>query len=103
MATNPWLVLRKEHRLSIRELERRSGIHRGRLSVIERGLAPTPDEARRILEAMPDLPERMETHCPQCGHSADHGDHAICPECIPNADGFVCGKAWHPGLNEIAR
>lgn len=54
MATNnPWLVLRKYHGLSIRELEYRSGINRGRLSVIERGLAPTPDEARRILEAMP--------------------------------------------------
>jgi transcriptional regulator with XRE-family HTH domain len=38
--------------LTIRELERRTGINRGRLSIIERGVPPTEDEARRIAEAL---------------------------------------------------
>lgn len=38
--------------LSIREVERRTGINRGRLSIIERGVAPTDDEDRRIREAI---------------------------------------------------
>jgi len=38
--------------LTIRELERRTGINRGRLSIIERGVTPTDDEAHRILEAL---------------------------------------------------
>lgn len=38
--------------LTIRELERRSGINRGRLSIIERGVSPTDDEARRIADAL---------------------------------------------------
>lgn len=43
-----WRALRLERGLSLRDLERQTGIHRGRLSVIERGLAPTPQEALRI-------------------------------------------------------
>lgn len=38
--------------LTIRELERRTGINRGRLSIIERGVPPSDDEARRIFEAL---------------------------------------------------
>ena len=38
--------------LSLREVARRSGINPGRLSVIERGVSPTDDEAARILAAL---------------------------------------------------
>jgi transcriptional regulator with XRE-family HTH domain len=38
--------------LSIREVERLTGINRGRLSIIERGVVPTDDEANRIREAI---------------------------------------------------
>jgi hypothetical protein len=31
--------------------------------------------------------------CPDCGHG-DHGQHAICVECVPDAEGFTCGKAF---------
>ena len=37
--------------LTIRELEARTGINRGRLSIIERGVTPTPDESKAILAA----------------------------------------------------
>jgi transcriptional regulator with XRE-family HTH domain len=38
--------------LSLREVERRTGINRGRLSIIERGVSPTDEESQRILEAL---------------------------------------------------
>ncbi len=38
--------------LTIRELERRTGINRGRLSIIERGVAPTAGESEKILAAL---------------------------------------------------
>lgn len=38
--------------LSIRQLEQRTGINRGRLSIIERGVPPTEDEAVVILAAL---------------------------------------------------
>ena len=38
--------------LSIRDVEARTGINRGRLSIIERGDPPTQDEAARILAAL---------------------------------------------------
>lgn len=38
--------------LSIRDLERRTGINRGRLSIIERGVTPTADESARIVAAL---------------------------------------------------
>lgn len=38
--------------MTIRELERRTGINRGRLSIIERGVSPTDNEARLIFEAL---------------------------------------------------
>jgi transcriptional regulator with XRE-family HTH domain len=44
--------LRRSAGFSIRELERRTGINRGRLSIIERGVVPTDDEAAAILAAL---------------------------------------------------
>lgn len=38
--------------LSLRELEKRTGINRGRLSIIERGVTPSNDEAAAILAAL---------------------------------------------------
>lgn len=54
METNaqPFRQLRRASGLSIRKLAERTGINRGRLSIIERGVLPTPDEARRIVEAL---------------------------------------------------
>lgn len=40
--------------LSIREMERRTALNRGRLSILERGVTPTDDEAARILAALRD-------------------------------------------------
>jgi len=37
---------------SLREVEILTGINRGRLSIIERGVTPTEDEALRILAAL---------------------------------------------------
>jgi transcriptional regulator with XRE-family HTH domain len=37
--------------LSLREVERRTGINRGRLSIIERGVPPTVEESQLILAA----------------------------------------------------
>jgi transcriptional regulator with XRE-family HTH domain len=48
----PLRQLRLAAGLTIRELERRTDINRGRLSVIERGVTPTDDEAARILAAL---------------------------------------------------
>lgn len=38
--------------LTLRELERRTGINRGRLSIIERGVTPTSAEALAIASAL---------------------------------------------------
>ena len=38
--------------LSLREVERRTGINRGRLSIIERGVPPTIEESVKILAAL---------------------------------------------------
>jgi transcriptional regulator with XRE-family HTH domain len=40
--------------LTIRQLEAATGINRGRLSVLERGVVPSEDEATRILRALAD-------------------------------------------------
>ena len=48
----PIRQLRLAAGLTIRELERRTGINRGRLSIIERGVTPTDDEAKAILAAL---------------------------------------------------
>jgi transcriptional regulator with XRE-family HTH domain len=44
--------MREAKGLSLREVARRSQINPGRLSIIERGVQPTPEETRRILEAL---------------------------------------------------
>jgi transcriptional regulator with XRE-family HTH domain len=44
--------LRTQKGVSIRELERRTGINRGRLSQLERGIPPTPDELERYVLAL---------------------------------------------------
>ena len=48
----PIRQLRLAAGLTIRELERRTLINRGRLSIIERGVVPTDEEARKILAAL---------------------------------------------------
>jgi hypothetical protein len=52
MRAGHWRQLRVDAGLSLRALETRTGINRGRLSMIERGLAPSPDEALAILYAL---------------------------------------------------
>ncbi len=44
--------MREAAGLSLRDLERRTGINRGRLSIIERGVVATQDETRKILAAL---------------------------------------------------
>jgi|GEM_PF-3184820 len=44
----PWLALRLTTGLSQREVERRIGWKRGHLSLIERGIVPTPEQARAL-------------------------------------------------------
>jgi len=48
----PWRKARVEAGVSLRGLEARTGINRGRLSMIERGLPPSPTEASKILAAL---------------------------------------------------
>ena len=43
---------RKARGLSIRDLERLTGINRGRLSIIECGVEPTADELARLRKAL---------------------------------------------------
>jgi transcriptional regulator with XRE-family HTH domain len=47
-----WRQMRTAKGISLRELEARTGINRGRLSVIERGLPASPGEAQKILLAL---------------------------------------------------
>lgn len=46
-----WRELREVAGLSIRELEALTGINRGELSHIERGIGPTPRQAWQLLAA----------------------------------------------------
>jgi transcriptional regulator with XRE-family HTH domain len=46
--TSPWYALRSTTGLSQREVERRLGWKRGHLSLIERGLPPTSDQAHAL-------------------------------------------------------
>lgn len=58
----PWKALREATGLSQREIARRTGINSGRLSVIERGLIPTEEEAatlRRVLVKAMNEPEAI--------------------------------------------
>ena len=56
MATGPETTALRKARLaaglSIRDLEARTGINRGRLSIIERGVPPSEAEARLIEAAL---------------------------------------------------
>lgn len=52
MATPNLRKLRQRAGLSIRDLEQATGINRGRLSIIERGVKPTPQELTAILAAI---------------------------------------------------
>ena len=45
-------ALRTSKGVSIKEMERRTGINRGRLSILERGVDPTPDELERYVAAL---------------------------------------------------
>lgn len=44
--------MREAAGLSLRDLEKLTGINRGRLSIIERGVVATPAETRAILDAL---------------------------------------------------
>ena len=58
----PWRSLRETTGLTLREVARRTGINSGRLAIIERGVAPTEDEARLIRECLiGPATERRET------------------------------------------
>lgn len=48
----PWRAMREAAGISLRELARRTDLNPGRLSIIERGIQPNPDEERRIREAL---------------------------------------------------
>ncbi len=48
----PLRQIRLASGLSLRGLEKRTGINRGRLSIIERGVTPTDEEAAAILAAL---------------------------------------------------
>lgn len=50
----PIRQLRIASGLSLNEVSRRSGINKGRLSIIERGVPPSDAEAKRILAALQD-------------------------------------------------
>jgi len=49
---HPVRQLRKATGMTIRELELRTGINRGRLSIIERGVEPTLAERLKIEQAL---------------------------------------------------
>ncbi len=51
-APTPLRQIRIAAGLSLREVARRTNINPGRLSIIERGVTPTDDEARRISLAL---------------------------------------------------
>lgn len=53
----PWREMRQGIGLTLREVSRRSGINSGRLSVIERGVVPTDEEATHLMRVMADAVE----------------------------------------------
>lgn len=57
----PLRQLRLAAGLSLNELARRAGINKGRLSIIERGVPPTDEEARRLLAALKADPSEPDT------------------------------------------
>jgi transcriptional regulator with XRE-family HTH domain len=52
---HPWLALRLSTGLSQREVERRLGWKRGHLSLIERGLPPSPAQAGALRRFYADM------------------------------------------------
>ena len=54
--STPLRQLRLAAGLTLREVSRRTEINPGRLSIIERGVSPTADEAARILAALRQMP-----------------------------------------------
>ena len=50
--------MREAAGLSLRDLERLTGINRGRLSDLERVMVPTDDETAKILEALRNAPRK---------------------------------------------
>lgn len=48
----PLRQMRHAAGISIKDLEAATGINRGRLSILERGVVPTDDEASKILRAL---------------------------------------------------
>jgi len=48
----PLRTWRRSKGVSIRELEKRTGINRGRLSQVERGIPATSDELAKIAKAL---------------------------------------------------
>jgi transcriptional regulator with XRE-family HTH domain len=55
-----WKALRELAGLPQSEIERRCGMSRGRLSVIERGLIPTPEEERTLRRVLVAAIEQSE-------------------------------------------
>ena len=53
--STPWKAMREATGLSQREIARRTGINSGRLSIIERGVTPTDDEAARLRRVLGEL------------------------------------------------
>jgi transcriptional regulator with XRE-family HTH domain len=51
-------LMREAAGLSIRDLSERTGINRGRLSIIERGVVASPEEVTLILAALTAANER---------------------------------------------
>jgi transcriptional regulator with XRE-family HTH domain len=53
--TPPWKAMREATGLSQREIARRTQINSGRLSIIERGVVPTDEEAARLRSVLGEL------------------------------------------------
>lgn len=61
--TTPLRQIRIASGLSLNEISRRTGINKGRLSIIERGVPPTLAESTSILAALqvtPVAPDKVE-------------------------------------------
>jgi transcriptional regulator with XRE-family HTH domain len=56
-------AIREAHNVSLREMQRRTGLDRGYLSRLERGLAGASDDTiHRYAEALDDVPITAITH-----------------------------------------
>lgn len=64
MSAQPFRAMREAAGISLRELSRRTGINPGRLSIVERGVEPEPNEREAINRELgalllPPKPERV--------------------------------------------